>query len=166
MQTENEPTNNPPAEDSNMKTPQQSKSPSETQPQSPPSKKTKVPRPKDTAYLYDCVVENIVDGDTLLIRIDLGFDVWKQQRIRLADIDCPPLDTPKGQEAADYVRARMAKADMVMVRTHKVDVYGRYVGHIFYVTRKDGHKENVFRLGRFLNQELVNKGFATVQSFR
>jgi micrococcal nuclease len=41
-------------------------------------------------YEYKCVIKRIVDGDTVDIDIDLGFDVWlSDQRVRLRGIDAP-----------------------------------------------------------------------------
>ena len=101
-----------------------------------------------------------MDADTLLLRVDLGFQVWKEQRVRLALVDCPPIDEAKGKEAFEFVRGQMAKAGCVMVKTHKVDIYGRYLGHIFYSLDEGAEREVVFKEGRYLNQELVDKGFA------
>lgn len=119
----------------------------------------KLKRPTEPTYVYKAVVERIVDGDTLILRIDLGFQVWKEQRIRLAHVDCPPIDEKKGYEAFEYVRDQLAKVPFVMVRTHKIDIHGRYVGDVFYsFTEKD--KAKVFSEGRYLNQELLDKGLA------
>ena len=35
-------------------------------------------------YEYEALVERIIDGDTLDVRIDLGFDIWHRLRIRVA----------------------------------------------------------------------------------
>lgn len=121
--------------------------------------KTKLTRPTEATYVYKAAVERIVDGDTLILRIDLGFQVWKEQRIRLAGIDCPPIDEKKGYEAFEYVRDQLARAPFVMVKTHQIDIYGRYVAHVFYsFTEKD--KAKVFSEGRYLNQELLDRGLA------
>jgi len=124
------------------------------------TKKT-LKRPTEATYVYSAMVERAVDGDTVILRIDLGFQVWKEQRIRLAGIDCPEKDTPLGRKAYEYVRDRMARAEVIMVKTNKIDIYGRYVGHVFYSFEKDS-KEKVFAEGRYLNQELVSKGLAKV----
>ena len=122
-----------------------------------PAKKLK--RPIEATYVYKALVEKIVDGDTLILRIDLGFQVSKEQRIRLAGIDCPPIDEKKGYEAFEFVRDQLAKAPFVMVKTHQIDIYGRYVTHLFYsFTEKD--KVKIFEEGRYLNQELLDKGLA------
>lgn len=57
--------------------------------------KTALKRPEQGLHTYVALVERVVDGDTLLVRIDLGFDVWKSHRIRLRGIDTQPLATLK-----------------------------------------------------------------------
>ena len=121
---------------------------------------TPLMRPTEPTYVYRADVERVIDGDTVILRVDLGFAVWKEQRIRLAEIDTPPLDEPKGQEAYRYVRDQLAQAQTVVVKTHKIDIYGRYVGHLFYAL-KDAALADVFATGRYLNQELVAQGLAT-----
>ncbi len=97
----------------------------------------------------------------LLLRIDLGFQVWKEQRVRLAGIDTPPMDDPKGVEAYRYVRDLLAQVEYVMIKTNQIDLYGRYVSHVFYALNKMS-KAAIFANGRYLNQELVEKGLAKV----
>ena len=43
---------------------------------------------------YRCKIIKIVDGDTVDVDIDLGFDIWmKNERIRLLGIDTPESRT-------------------------------------------------------------------------
>ena len=116
-------------------------------------------RPTEATYVYKAAVENVIDGDTLLLRIDLGFQVLKEQRLRLAEIDCPAMDEEGGQEAYEFVKDQLSKIEFVMVKTNKIDIYGRYVGHIFY-SFKETNKDKIFREGRYLNEELLGKGLA------
>ncbi|MFA9472037.1 MAG: hypothetical protein ACERNK_15810 [Deltaproteobacteria bacterium] len=53
----------------------------------------------------------------------------------------------------------VAAARTLIVNTHKTDLHGRYVAHIFYAFNSQGI-ERTFLKGRYLNQELVDKGFA------
>lgn len=122
---------------------------------------TKLGRPTEATYVYKAVVDRVIDGDTLLLRIDLGFQVWKEQRVRLAGIDTPPMDDPKGREAYRFVLNRLAKIGFVMVKTNKIDIYGRYVGHVFY-SSKNLSKGGVFSNGHYLNQELVSRRLAKI----
>lgn len=118
-------------------------------------------RPTKTTYVYKTVVHRVIDGDTLLLKIDLGFQVWKEQRVRLAGIDTPAMDEPGGREAYRFVLGQLAKVNFVMVKTNKIDIYERYVGHIFYSSRSLS-KDETFTKGEYLNQELVQQGLAKI----
>jgi endonuclease YncB( thermonuclease family) len=83
----------------------------------------------------------------------------QHQRLRLAWVDAPALATAKGKRAHDFVRDRMARAPFVVVKTSRVDLHGRYVGHVFYATR-EMDPDAVFARGRYLNQELLDAGMA------
>ena len=52
-------------------------------------------------YEYKATIIKVVDGDTVDVDIDLGFDVWlRNQRIRLFGIDCPESRTRNKKEKA------------------------------------------------------------------
>ena len=127
----------------------------------PKGKPLTLPRPTDPSYLYKAEVRDVVDADTLLLDIDLGFQVIRRQRIRLARIDAPDRDTPEGARGRRYVREQLAVARTVIVNTRQTDLHGRYVAHLFYAFNNRGIK-HTFINGRYLNQELVNKEFAKV----
>jgi endonuclease YncB( thermonuclease family) len=124
-----------------------------------PGKPPTLPRPSDPSYLYKAEVRDVIDADTLLLDIDLGFEVIRRQSIRLARIDAPPRDTPQGAAGRRFVREQLAVARTVVVNTHKYDIHRRYVGHVFYAFNNQGI-ERAFLKGRYLNQELIDKGFA------
>jgi len=126
-----------------------------------PGTPIELPRPTDPSYLYKAEPRDIVDTDTLLLDIDLGFEVIRRQRIRLARIDAPARDTPEGAAGRRYVREQLAVARSIIVKTVKTDLHGRYVAHVFYAFNNRGI-EPTFLKGRYLNQELVDKGFAKV----
>jgi endonuclease YncB( thermonuclease family) len=118
-------------------------------------------RPTQATYVYKAIVEHVVDGDTLLVRIDLGFTTWKEQRLRLAGIDTPPIDTEKGIAASEFVTQALAPCKFVMIKTNKIDIYGRYVAHVFY-RPGERDKVKVFERGKYLNQELMDADLAVV----
>jgi len=132
--------------------------------------KTNIARPTNPTYLYKAKVKDVVDGDTLILQIDLGFYVWKEQRVRLAQINCPEMDSKEGKKAFEYLKKKMLKTDFVMIQTNKIDLYGRYVGHIFYdpessnakKTTKKKTGDEIFKSGTYLNQELVEMGLAVM----
>ena len=44
-------------------------------------------------YEYNVEVLRVIDGDTIDVMIDLGFDVWVKNRLRLEGIDAPETRT-------------------------------------------------------------------------
>ncbi len=120
-----------------------------------------IKRPTEPTYLYKAFVERVVDGDTLLLKIDLGFTVFKEQRVRLAQVDAPEKKTPEGKEAQDFVLHELAQVPFVMVKTNKIDIYGRYVGDVFYF-RGEMDKNKIFLEGKYLNGELLSRGFVKI----
>jgi endonuclease YncB( thermonuclease family) len=107
----------------------------------------------------------VIDGDTLLLNIDLGFKVIKEQRVRLTQIDAAEMKTEEGKKSFKYLRDLAAGLDVVVVKTSKVDIYGRYLGDVFYPAIQANNRttqSDIFRNGVYLNEELVKKGFAKV----
>jgi len=48
-------------------------------------------------YTFSAKLDNAIDGDTLELIVDLGFFVFINTKVRLADIDCDPIETKKRQ---------------------------------------------------------------------
>ncbi|RLB50859.1 MAG: hypothetical protein DRI90_23395 [Deltaproteobacteria bacterium] len=118
-------------------------------------------RPSHPLHVYKARVLRVVDGDTLLADVDLGFQVHKEQRLRLAGIDTPPLGEDAGAEAHQVVLELLAAVEFVVLWTVKIDLYGRYVAHVFYQPG-ESDKRLVALEGKYLNQELVDRGVAQV----
>jgi len=83
-------------------------------------------------YTYSAIVTRLVDADTVLIDLSLGFDLWhKNQRIRLALLNAPELGTPEGKVARDYLASLLgplpAPVTMLSIKD-RTDNYGRYLG--------------------------------------
>lgn len=103
-------------------------------------------------------VLKVVDGDTIDVVIDLGFDISFTSRVRLAGIDTPESRTTDarekilGVEVKEYLKKALEGATDIVIRTEKADSsekYGRILGWLF-VNKETGS----------LNMELVNKGYA------
>lgn len=118
-----------------------------------------LPRPSAADYLYRAKVDNIVDGDTLDLSIDLGFHVDRRGRFRLANIDSPELPSAAARAARDFVFNRLTVAKTIVVHTERTDLHGRYVTHLFY-SDQDLPKSTCFQQGSYLNEELVIEGHA------
>jgi endonuclease YncB( thermonuclease family) len=117
-------------------------------------------RPTEGDYVYRADVVDVTDGDTLRLDVQCGFYLKMETHIRLAGLDAPEISTKKGKEAAEYVRDRLAKAKGIVVKTVKMDIHGRFVGHVFY-SFETNHVWKVFTEGVYLNDELLQKKLAT-----
>ncbi|OGX24262.1 MAG: hypothetical protein A3D10_08735 [Omnitrophica WOR_2 bacterium RIFCSPHIGHO2_02_FULL_48_11] len=103
-------------------------------------------------YTYQAVVEKVIDGDTMKVRMDLGYDDSCRQVLRLRGIDCPEMDTREGQAAKAFVQSYIKEAQMIIVRSSRSDKYDRYLADIF--VPREGEEEI------FLNNLLLEKRYA------
>ncbi|MDD9932245.1 MAG: DUF1016 N-terminal domain-containing protein [Myxococcales bacterium] len=123
--------------------------------------RAKLKRPAETTHVYAVEVTRVIDGDTVVLEIDLGFDVIRRQKMRLAGVNTEPASTEAGRTAARFVRKRLASAETMAVKTvRKEDVHGRYVGHLFYSTTP-ATVDATFREGKHLNAELITRGLGS-----
>ena len=123
----------------------------------------KVDAEREELFTYTAKIKRIIDGDTLIALIDLGFGLFVQQKLRLRGIDCPEMNTGEGVKAKKFVQAQLGNLDFIIVKTHKdsSDKYDRYLADIFYLANeKDPRK--VAQEGKYLNQELLNARLAWV----
>jgi len=101
---------------------------------------------------------DVIDGDTIDVQIDLGFDVSFTSRVRLNGIDTPESRTTDlnekkyGLEAKDWLKRRLSLAKTIVIRTQKPDSsekYGRILGTLFI----DGETVSI-------NDQLIKGGYA------
>lgn len=122
---------------------------------------------KQSLYYYSGTVQKVVDGDTLVIDVDLGFYVHIEVRVRLRGINAQELsaEDPKtlkmAEKAKEFVENALKSVNLIVFQSFRVDLYGRYVVDLYYLPGvKD--REEIFKDGRFLNQELVDAGLALI----
>jgi endonuclease YncB( thermonuclease family) len=114
-----------------------------------------------THYTYKAFVDEIIDGDTLWLTIDLGFNMWTKQKVRLRGIDTAHIDSLEGQKAKLYIETQLKDCTFVMVKTYWRDKFSRYLADIFYdKTLTDPIK--LAEKGRFLNQDLLDEALAVL----
>ena len=103
-------------------------------------------------------VEGVVDGDTIDVLIDLGFDILFASRVRLAGIDTPESRTKDlkekalGLESKEYLKKALKDAKSVVIKTEKMDSsekYGRILGWVYI----NGDTVS-------LNDMMINDGYA------
>jgi micrococcal nuclease len=86
-------------------------------------------------YRYRAHVEKIYDGDTITVRVDLGFHTHTIQRLRLARIDAWEVrgeERPAGLIARDWLRTQILGRDVEVTTTKdKRGKWGRYIAEVF-----------------------------------
>jgi micrococcal nuclease len=100
----------------------------------------------------------VVDGDTIDVDIDLGFDISLTKRVRLAGIDTPESRTKDkeekvlGLEVKELLKKKLKEAKSIVIKTELPDStekYGRILGWIYL----DGAELSV-------NEALIAGGYA------
>ena len=88
-------------------------------------------------YEYSCKVKRVVDGDTVDVVIDLGFDIHFATRVRLYGMDTPESRTRnkdekvRGYMSKDFLEEWMEKDDVVIrTRRDKKGKFGRVLGEM------------------------------------
>jgi len=93
--------------------------------------------PSDSQFLYTykAYVERVVDGDTLKVEIDLGFNTRIRQYLRLKGIDCPEMDSSEGKRAKKFVETTLEGVEYLTIKTTRSDKYDRYLADVFIDSR-------------------------------
>jgi micrococcal nuclease len=84
-------------------------------------------------YEYNAIVTRVIDGDTVIAEVDVGFNVKTSQHFRLVDINCPEVHGPskaQGLAAAAYTRDHLL-GRTVRLQSAKSDDFGRWLARIF-----------------------------------
>lgn len=89
--------------------------------------------PVNNFYIYRIANLRVIDGDTVDMDIDLGFDVWlRNQRVRLSGIDAPETRTRdldekmRGMEAKRWLEKRIAEAHEIILESDEFDPHDKY----------------------------------------
>lgn len=93
-------------------------------------------------YEYTIKLNKVIDGDTIIADIDLGFDVWlKDQYIRLNGLDTPEIKSKDKLHRAAGLLAKtklteiLSSAKGLLLKSDKFeaedDKYGRVMGTIW-----------------------------------
>ena len=107
-------------------------------------------------------INKVVDGDTIDVTIDLGFDLLKKERVRIAGVDTPEKRTRDkeekalGLDATAWMKEKLDGAikgdDELTIRTELkggVGKYGRLLGWLYVGDDKFS-----------LNQQMITEGYA------
>jgi micrococcal nuclease len=110
-------------------------------------------------YTYSAKLIRVIDGDTIDLEIDLGFDISIRQRLKLYGVDTPDSrsvnsDTKqKGLEAKQRLTELLPRQFKITTILNKRGKYGRVLGTIFLTEKDSGNEVNV-------NELMVTEGHA------
>ena len=122
------------------------------------------PPSRKSCYNFRVVkIDKVVDGDTIDVTIDLGFDLYKKERVRIAGVDTPEKRTRNleekalGVDATNWLKKKLedtiaGEGDELSIRTELVGgtgKYGRLLGWL-YVGDSD----------LSLNEQMITEGYA------
>ncbi len=107
-------------------------------------------------------IDKVLDGDTIDVTIDLGFDLYKKERVRIAGVDTPEKRTRDLEEKAlgidatnwlkEKLESTLAGDDELTIRTELhggVGKYGRLLGWLYV------GEESIS-----LNEQMIDEGYA------
>ena len=117
-------------------------------------------------YIYRVKqVIKVVDGDTIDVAIDLGFDISLTKRVRLSGVDTPESRTTDikektlGLEVKEWLKKKLQDQTDIIIKTELPDStekYGRILGQLFV-----GDKEVMsVNKKKSVNQQMIDEGYA------
>ena len=122
-----------------------------------------VPPSRKSCYNFRVVkIDKVVDGDTIDVTIDLGFDLYKKERVRIAGVDTPEKRTRDleekalGLDATYWMKKQLedtiAGDEELIIRTELkggTGKYGRLLGWLY-----------VGDDALSLNEQMITEGYA------
>jgi endonuclease YncB( thermonuclease family) len=87
-----------------------------------------------TTWKVPARVERVVDGDTIDVTLDLGWKLYKKERVRVWGINAPEKNTVKGKEALRFLTEVLPVGSEVTIVSEKLDKYGRALGRVLFET--------------------------------
>ena len=107
-------------------------------------------------------IVKVLDGDTIDVLIDLGFDLFKKERVRIAGVDTPEKRTRDleekalGIDATNWLKEKLdstiAGDDELTIRTELVGGVGKYGRLLGWLYIGDGNVS--------LNEKMIEEGYA------
>ena len=122
-----------------------------------------VPPSRKSCYNFRVVkINRVVDGDTIDVTIDLGFDLLKKERVRVAGVDTPEKRTRDKEEkalgidATNWLKEKLESTlrgdSELSVRTELVGGVGKYGRLLGWLYVGDSEVS--------LNEQMIDEGYA------
>ncbi len=107
-------------------------------------------------------INRVLDGDTIDVTIDLGFELYKKERVRIAGVDTPEKRTRNleekalGIDATNWLKGKLestiAGDDQLFIRTELVGGVGKYGRLLCWLYIGDDSVS--------LNEQMIEEGYA------
>ncbi len=121
------------------------------------------PPSRKSCYNFRVIkINRVVDGDTIDVTIDLGFDLFKKERVRVAGVDTPEKRTRDleekalGLDATNWLKEKLEGAikgdDDLIIRTELVGGVGKYGRLLGWLYIGDAEVS--------LNEIMIDEGYA------
>ena len=121
------------------------------------------PPSRKSCYNFRVIkINRVVDGDTIDVTIDLGFDLYKKERVRVAGIDTPEKRTRNleekalGIDATNWIKERLNSAiageEDLIIRTELVGGMGKYGRLLGWLYIGDAELS--------VNEQMIAEGYA------
>ena len=122
-----------------------------------------VPPNRKSCYNFRVIeINKVLDGDTIDVTVDLGFDLYKKERVRVAGVDTPEKRTRDleekalGIDATNWLKEKLEGAlagdDDLVIRTELVGGVGKYGRLLGWLYLGDAAVS--------LNEEMIEEGYA------
>ena len=121
------------------------------------------PPSRKSCYNFRVIkIDKVLDGDTIDVTIDLGFELYKKERVRIAGVDTPEKRTRNleekalGLDATDWLKDKLEGAisgdDDLVIRTELVGGTGKYGRLLGWCYIGDSTVS--------LNEQMIQEGYA------
>ena len=121
------------------------------------------PPSRKSCYNFSVIsIDKVLDGDTIDVTIDLGFDLYKKERVRVAGVDTPEKRTRNLEEkelgihATNWLKEKLDGAisgdDDLVIRTELVGGVGKYGRLLGWLYIGDSALS--------LNEQMIEEGYA------
>ena len=122
-----------------------------------------IPPSRKSCYNFRVTeIKKVLDGDTIDVIIDLGFDLAKTERVRIAGVDTPEKRTRNleekalGIDATEWLKDKLEGAidgdDDLVIRTELVGGVGKYGRLLGWLYIGDADVS--------LNEQMITEGYA------
>jgi len=129
-------------------------------------------------YDYNCELIRVVDGDTVDLNVNLGFDIWVKKRVRLYGIDAPESRTRDLEEKKLGIAATVALMELIddainfhsgtirlESKIYERDKFGRVLGILHLDTKTFTEDGEDTITSTVINSWMVQEGHANKTTF-